>query len=150
MLKNPSANAGDVGLTSGLARSPEEMATHSSILAWKIPWTEDPGGIQSTGSQEDMKWRDWAHTHTRGRRPDLLCFRPYESRPSSVRQETSHQEPNSWHINLGLPSLLIYSGPAVLRLFNLHTHPKSVFQLHFPQWCFWIHISASLGEVWLS
>ena len=29
----------------------EEMATHSSILAWKIPWTEDPSGLQSTGSQ---------------------------------------------------------------------------------------------------
>ena len=29
----------------------KEMATHSSILAWKIPWTEEPGGIQSTGSQ---------------------------------------------------------------------------------------------------
>ena len=28
------------------------MATHSSILAWKIPWTEDPGGLQSTESQE--------------------------------------------------------------------------------------------------
>ena len=28
------------------------MATHSSILAWKIPWTEEPGGLQSTGSQE--------------------------------------------------------------------------------------------------
>ena len=27
-----------------------EMATHSSILAWKIPWTEDPGGLQSMGS----------------------------------------------------------------------------------------------------
>ena len=29
----------------------EGMATHSSILAWRIPWTEDPGGIQSMGSQ---------------------------------------------------------------------------------------------------
>ena len=29
------------------------MATHSSVLAWKIPWTEEPGGIQSTGSQRD-------------------------------------------------------------------------------------------------
>ena len=29
----------------------EEMATHSSILAWRIPWTEEPGGLQSTGSQ---------------------------------------------------------------------------------------------------
>ena len=29
----------------------EETATHSSILAWRIPWTEEPGGLQSTGSQ---------------------------------------------------------------------------------------------------
>ena len=29
----------------------EEMAPHSSILAWKIPWTEEPGGLQSMGSQ---------------------------------------------------------------------------------------------------
>ena len=28
------------------------MASHSSILAWRIPWTEEPGGLQSTGSQE--------------------------------------------------------------------------------------------------
>ena len=30
----------------------KEMATHSSILAWEIPWTEEPGGLQSTGSKE--------------------------------------------------------------------------------------------------
>ena len=30
----------------------EEMATHSSILAWEIPWTEEPGGLQSRGSQK--------------------------------------------------------------------------------------------------
>ena len=30
----------------------EEMATHSSILAWRISWTEEPGGLQSIGSQE--------------------------------------------------------------------------------------------------
>ena len=29
----------------------EEMATHSSILVWRIPWTEEPGGLQSMGSQ---------------------------------------------------------------------------------------------------
>ena len=29
----------------------KEMATHSSILAWRIPWTEEPAGLQSTGSQ---------------------------------------------------------------------------------------------------
>ena len=36
----------------GRADPPEkEMATHSSILAWQIPWTEEPGGLQSMGSQ---------------------------------------------------------------------------------------------------
>ena len=29
----------------------EDMATHSSILAWRIPWTEEPGGLESMGSQ---------------------------------------------------------------------------------------------------
>ena len=53
-IKNPSANAGDIGdlgSVLGLGRSPEEdMATHSSIPAWKIPWAEKPGGLQSIGS----------------------------------------------------------------------------------------------------
>ena len=39
----------------------KEMATHSSILAWKIPWTEDPDGLQSMGSQRVR--HNWAHTH---------------------------------------------------------------------------------------
>ena len=36
----------------------KEMATHSSILAWRTPWTEEPGGLQSTGSQR--VGHDWA------------------------------------------------------------------------------------------
>ena len=32
----------------------KDMATHSSILAWKIPWAEEPGGLQSMGSQESQ------------------------------------------------------------------------------------------------
>ena len=40
----------------------KEMATHSSILAWRIPWTEEPGGLQSMESQRDV--HDWAtNTH---------------------------------------------------------------------------------------
>jgi len=43
---------GDTGSTPGLGRSlEEEMATHSSILAWRIPWTEEPGRLQSMGLQ---------------------------------------------------------------------------------------------------
>ena len=34
----------------------KEMATHSSILVWEIPWTEDPGWLQSIGSQKSWTW----------------------------------------------------------------------------------------------
>ena len=52
MVKNPHANAGDVGSIPGLGRSPGEgPASHSSILAWRIPWTEEPSGLQSMGWQ---------------------------------------------------------------------------------------------------
>ena len=51
-LKEYACNAGDANSIPGLGRSPREgMATHSSILAWKIPWTEEPGGLQSKGLQ---------------------------------------------------------------------------------------------------
>ena len=42
----------------------KEMATHSSILAWRIPWTEEPGGLQSTGLQSRIRLKD---RHTRGK-----------------------------------------------------------------------------------
>ena len=52
VVKNLPTNEGNVGLSPRLGRSLEkEMATHSSILGWKIPWTEEPGGLQSMGSQ---------------------------------------------------------------------------------------------------
>ena len=52
VVKNPPANAGDTGSIPGWGRSLEkEMATCSSILAWEILWTEEPGGLQSMGSQ---------------------------------------------------------------------------------------------------
>ena len=45
-------DTGDVGFIPGLGRSlEEETATHSGILAWEIPWTEEPGGLRSMGSQ---------------------------------------------------------------------------------------------------
>ena len=51
--KKSACNVGDLGSIPGLGRSTEEgMATHSSILAWRIPWTEELGGLQSMGSQE--------------------------------------------------------------------------------------------------
>ena len=55
MVKNPPANAGDVrdSVQSLGQEDPleEGMATHSSILAWRIPWTVEPGKLQSIGWQ---------------------------------------------------------------------------------------------------
>ena len=48
MVKNPPTNAGDVGQEDPLEKG---MVTHSCILAWRIPWTEEPGGLQSMGSE---------------------------------------------------------------------------------------------------
>ena len=53
VVKNLPANAGDVrdsSLILGLEDPLEEdMTTHSSILAWRVPWTEEPGGLWSIG-----------------------------------------------------------------------------------------------------
>ena len=50
--KESACNAGDPGSIPGSGRSLEkEMAIHSSTIAWKIPWTEEPGRLQSMGSQ---------------------------------------------------------------------------------------------------
>ena len=55
LVKNPRGSAGDLreGFRFLGQEDPleEEMAIHSSILTWGIPWTEEPGGLQSRGSQ---------------------------------------------------------------------------------------------------
>ena len=57
-------DAGDAGSIPGLERSlEEEKATHSSSLAWRIPWTEEPGRLQSMGLQR--VGHDWEHTFKR-------------------------------------------------------------------------------------
>ena len=60
MVKNLPASAGDIrdtGSVPGSGRSPggAGVATHSRILAWRIPWTEEPGGLQSIGSQKVVR-----------------------------------------------------------------------------------------------
>ena len=69
VVKNPPANAGDwetqvwpLGWEDSLE---EGMATHSSILAWRIPWTEEAGGLQSTKSRRvRQNWSSLAHART--------------------------------------------------------------------------------------
>ena len=50
--KESACSAGDLGQSLGWEDPLEEgMATHSSVLVWRIPWTEEPGGLQSMGLQ---------------------------------------------------------------------------------------------------
>ena len=60
MVKNPPVNVGDikkrqVGSLGQEDPLQKEMAIHSSILAWKIPWTEEPGGLQSIALQSQTQ-----------------------------------------------------------------------------------------------
>ena len=56
MVQNPPDNAGDIEAwvqsLDGVDPLEEEMGTYSSILAWRIPWTEEPGGLWFIGSQK--------------------------------------------------------------------------------------------------
>ena len=70
VAKESTCNAGDKGSIPGSGRSPEGgMATHFSILAWEIPWTEEPGRPQSTGwHRVGHDWNDWAQTMPKQRK----------------------------------------------------------------------------------
>ena len=60
MVKASVCNAGDLGLIPWSGRSLEkEIATHSSTLAWKFPWTEEPDRLQSMGSQSRTRLSDF-------------------------------------------------------------------------------------------
>ena len=65
LVKNLPAAAEDMGLIPGLGRSPREgIGNHFSILAWRIPWTEEPDGLQSLGVTKSQTWfGDWACMH---------------------------------------------------------------------------------------
>ena len=90
-VKNPPANTGDAGdLGSILGQKDpleEEMATHSSILAWKIPWTEEPGGCSPWALKESTQLCDWA------------CVHPFH-KDSSCIALGSHPTPLWSHLNL--------------------------------------------------
>ena len=68
VVKNLPANAGDIrdaGSIPGSGRPPEEgngnPSPHSSTLAWRVQWTEEPGGLHSMGSQRVGHDREWEH-----------------------------------------------------------------------------------------
>ena len=79
VVKNPPANAGDARDMGQEDPLEEKIATHSSILAWEIPWTEEPSRLQSMGPQSRIWLSGWAHTCGLDKGQDalsrsFLCF----------------------------------------------------------------------------
>ena len=63
----------------------EEMATHPYVLAWEILWTEEPGGLQSMGSQSWTRLSDWAHLDSW----TLVCSLQKEKRMLTEKETVS-------------------------------------------------------------
>ena len=91
------------------------MATHSSVLAWKIPWTGEPGGLQSTGSQRVRHdWSDWERMCSVCLvmcaqqvlvKCNILCF-PESVKPNSSTLETRRKTSNKDNYPIRKCSLL--------------------------------------------
>ena len=110
VVKNPSVNAEDVrdvGVQCLGQEDPleKEMATHSSILAWRIPWTEEPGRLQSIASESDItEVSKHACTHTAQTSGYIL----HSSRSKSGKHQNSgHSCPCIWVLSLTLLNSVI-------------------------------------------
>ena len=81
MAKNLLANAGGMGSIPGLGRFPREgNGNRSSILAWRVPWTEEPGGLQSMRSHRVRHDQLTEHAHLwalSGEGPGMLLNIPH-------------------------------------------------------------------------
>ena len=84
-VKNLPTNAGDLDSIPGSGRDPleKEIATHSSILAWRIPWTEELGRLWSMGHKESdtterLSTHTDTHTHISNVSQNLLLSSPYQ------------------------------------------------------------------------
>ena len=87
------------------------MATHSSILAWRIPWTEEPGGLQSTESQR--VGHDWATSLSLSLEievkmliPDYSHLKPWKELSGGWTSKAAHL--HAWQVSTGSVKRLIY------------------------------------------
>ena len=94
-------DAGDMGSIPSLERSPGEgLATHSNILAWKIPWTEEPGKLQSIGLHR--VGHNWACMHQQDKKRPAdrsLCSLPS---PTQGPLESKAASSSQWKACAGL------------------------------------------------
>ena len=111
----------------------EGMAAHSSDLAWRIPWTEEPGGLQSTGSHRVG--------HDLGTKQQMNILKnSFFSKPSFALRTCP---PNSCCLNLHNSDLFIHPSPHLsedamfcLQLLSLYYCPESLGKQRAHQMCF--------------
>ena len=108
-------DTGDLDLIPGLGKSPGEgTGTHSSILAWRIPWTAEPGGLWSIRSQRvGHYWIDWAYTQVAQRLKYLpamweIWVQSLGGEDPLEKEMATHSSILAWRIH-GWRSLLGYS-----------------------------------------
>ena len=117
--KESACNTGDLGSIIGSGRSLEKwIVIHTSILAWRIPWRENPGRLQSTGSQR--VGHEWAHkcSHTRHSK---IWHRTWSSIPFEADASSL-----SW---LNITSLWVIKADGVSSLSGWSNEPKQVHKL---------------------
>ena len=112
----------------------EEMAAHSSVLAWRIPWTEEPHGLQSRGPKESDE-TEHTHAHTR------LPIRHMKGKEGCWKQTSNEKSPSqvSGCVNDKVvsdshrkPTLRLHSRRPSLNLWSCQTLPTQDFTLPFP------------------
>ena len=122
--KGSACNVEDQGLISGLGRSPgKEMATHSSILAWRIPWTEEPGGLWSIALQRVR--HDWTtNTSLHMRKRKGLIYSTSLSKAAAAVKKTlgfplsiwrSWEEKHGYNRQIRAKWMIKMDGPICLR-----------------------------------
>ena len=113
----------------------KEMATHSNTLAWRIPWTEEPGGPWSRGSQRVRHdWSDWARTHVIVIKPGILT-------PAHTHTHThTHTVPDR-------PDKRPIKGWEALACHQLNNY-FSLFIDHFRVWSTYCTISVLIQEIY--
>ena len=118
------------------------MATHSSILAWRIPWTEEPGGLLSMGSHRvGHNWSDSACLHALEKEmathSSVLAWRiPWTEESGGLPSVGSHRVRHDWG-DLAAPAAaaeLINKGVIVSGVLQndsvIHIHVSILFQIH--------------------